>query len=76
MKTFTFELDNFLKMDSEKITGMVFGSMSGVITTVNGMDIFITLLIALVTGFLGALGAHIFKVISHRMQERRKKKGG
>ena len=62
-------------MDSEKITGVVLGSMSGVITTYNGIDLFITLGIALITGFLGALGAHMFKVISHRSQERRKKKG-
>lgn len=75
MKTYTFETSNFFKMDSEKITGVIFGSMSGVITTYNGIDLFITLGIALITGFLGAFGAHMFKVISHSLQERRKKKG-
>lgn len=60
-------------MDAEKASGIIMAAISGIITTSNGMDIFWTGIIALVTGFLGAAGAHVFKIIVKAVQDRRKK---
>lgn len=51
---------------AEEFTGIASGATSGIITTMSGFDIVFTLAIAVVTGFLGAFGAHLFKVIINR----------
>jgi len=63
-------MNNFKDIKAEEITGTLAGSVSGVITSVSGMDIVLTLIIALFTGFLGALGAHLFKVIAKKFSKK------
>lgn len=74
MRLTIFDRCRFLKnMDAEKASGTIMGVISGVITSYSGLDLFVTFIIALVTGFLGAAGAHLFKIIARKVQERRNK---
>lgn len=47
----------------EEIVGAITGSVVGYIAHKTFADILITGLIAILTGFLGGLGAHIFRLI-------------
>jgi hypothetical protein len=57
-------------MNTEKTSGTILGAISGVASSMNGLDIMITLLIAFVTGLLGAAGAHLFKMIVMRISKK------
>lgn len=61
---------NSYSMNTEKTSGTILGAMSGVASSMNGLDIMITLLIAFVTGLLGAAGAHLFKMIVMRINKK------
>jgi hypothetical protein len=55
----------------EEITGVLTGSVVGVIAHRTFADFLITALIALATGFLGALGAYGFKLFKARFLTRK-----
>lgn len=57
--------------DSEFVTGTLSGSLAGVFTFANWPDALLTCLVAIVTGFLGAAGSHLFKIIKEKLKQRK-----
>ncbi len=62
---------NSIQPKLEILAGTAGGSIAGVITWQNSaITILQTLIIALVTGFLGAWGAHLFKTIHAKLTKK------
>lgn len=56
---------------SEEVVGTLSGSVLGVIAHRTFSDIIVTFVIAVVTGFLGAAGAHCFKLLKAKYLNRK-----
>ncbi len=57
--------------DSESVTGAISGSIMGLIAYGTFSELLITGAVAIGTGFLGALGSHLFKVIREKIKQRK-----
>lgn len=60
-------LINSLTTRSEEITGTLSGSLFGYIAHRTFADVLVTLTIATATGFLGAAGAYLFKLVKEKI---------
>lgn len=58
----TNKLEGWLVARYDYLTGSVVGSSTGLILT-PFTDVLVTLLICIATGFAGAFGAHLFKML-------------
>jgi len=60
---------SFLYTHLEEFMGASSGSITGVIIHKNAGEILLTLAVAVCTGFLGAFGAHLFKLIRNKLNK-------